>query len=195
MNIFSRFVQGVGSLLKGMGVTFHYLSHPSTVVTQQYPENRETLKMPERLRAQLSLNHDENDLHKCTACHICEEACPNASIHVLERPTPALSKTELDAFIWRLDSCTFCNLCVMVCPFQCLKMKSTFESAVYDQRTLIYNLSHYAGPTSTALAKVADPEARKKMIEPRDVYAGATALNRYPLAGLGSQAGMEGVER
>jgi NADH-quinone oxidoreductase subunit I len=167
-----------------MKVTFHYLIHPSTVVTQQYPENRATLKMPERLRAQLSMVHDENGYHKCTACHICEQACPNASIHVLERPTPAAAKTELDTFIWRLDSCTFCNLCVMVCPFNVLKMNSTFESSVYDQRLLVMNLVKYAGPTSTVLAKMPDDETRKKAIEARDPYSGPTALNGFAMAGI-----------
>lgn len=178
------FYRALASLIKGLRITFYYLTHPSTVVTQQYPENRATLKLPERLRAQLVMNHDASGLHKCTACHICEQACPNASIHVNERANPALSKTELDTFIWRLDSCTFCNLCVMVCPFQCLKMNPTFESSVYDQKLLVYNLAKYAGATSTALMKVEDPEARKKLIEPRSPYDGPTALNGFKLAGI-----------
>ncbi len=181
---FGRIAYGLGSLLKGMRVTMHYFIHPSTVVTQQYPENRETLVLSPRIRSQLSLIHDESGYHKCTACHICEQACPNASIHVVDRPEPAISKKELDFFIWRLDSCTFCNLCVMVCPFQCLEMKPTFESSVYDQRLLAYNLTKYAGPTSTVLAKQTDDEARKNMIEPRQVYDGPTELGGFILAGM-----------
>lgn len=180
----ARILTGFASLLKGMRVTFYYLSHPSTVVTQQYPENRETLKLADRTRAQLAMNHDADGYHKCTACHICEQACPNASIHVIEREKPTVSKTELDSFIWRLDTCTFCNLCVMVCPFSCLRMDPTFESSVYDQRLLVMNLAKYAGPTSTALQKVADPEERKKAIEPRGVYDGPTALGGFELAGM-----------
>lgn len=183
-----RILQGLISIIKGMKVTLHYLIHPSTVITQQYPENRATLKMPERLRAQLAFVYDENGYHKCTACHICEQNCPNASIHVLERPKsatgPATAKDELDYFVWRLDTCTFCNICVMVCPFSVLKMNPTFESSVYDQKLLVYNLNTYAGPTGPALMKVADPEERKKMIEPRDVYSGPVALSGFPLAGI-----------
>lgn len=179
-----RAIYGVSSLLKGMKITFSYLVRPSTVVTQQYPENRETLKLADRTRAQLVLIHDDNGLHKCTACHICEEACPNASIHVIDRPKPAVSKNELDHFIWRMDSCTFCNLCVMVCPFSCLKMTPSFESSVYDQRLLVHNLTRYAGPTSTALAKVTDEEVRKAACEPRTPYDGPTSLNGFALAGI-----------
>ena len=180
----ARFFTGFFSLLKGMKVTWYYLVHPSTVVTQQYPENRATLKMADRVRAQLAFNYDENNYHKCTACHICEQACPNASIHVVERPKPAVAKVEIDYFVWRLDSCTFCNLCVLVCPFGVLKMNSTFESAVYDQRLLIYNLNTYAGPAASFLGKIADVEERKKAMEARSPYDGATALNGYALDGI-----------
>ena len=181
---FKKIVFGFISLVKGMKITFKYLVHPSLVVTQQYPENRASLKLADRVRAQLIMNHDEKGYHKCTSCHICEEACPNGSIHVVDRKTPAISKTELDYFVWRLDSCTFCNLCVLVCPFSCLKMNSQFESSVFDQRLLIYNLNKYAGPTAPALAKLPDDEARAKTIEPRKVYEGPVPLDGYFLAGI-----------
>ena len=177
-------VSGIGSIFRGLKVTLHYFVRPSTVVTGQYPENRATLKIPERVRSQLSFNFDDNGFHKCTACHICEQACPNASIRVSERKTPIVSKVELDTFLWRLDSCTFCNLCVMVCPFTVLKMGPTFESAVYDQRLLVYNLTPYAGPAAAALMKIADSEERKKALEPRDVFSGPTPLSGVPLAGM-----------
>ena len=175
---------GITSLLKGMKITLSYLVRPGTVVTAQYPENRATLKLSDRVRAQLSLTHDDQGFHKCTSCHICEQACPNASIHVVDRKTSATGKPELDFFIWRLDSCTFCNLCVMVCPFQCLKMSPDFESAVYDQQLLISNLTRYAGPTSTVLMKIADPEERHRMIEARDCFSGPTALAGYYMDGI-----------
>lgn len=184
LKVFKKIIYGIVSLIKGLRITFGYLINTRAVVTQQYPENRATLKFGDRVRAQLVMNHDEKGYHKCTSCHICEEACPNGSIHVVDRKTPAVSKTELDYFVWRLDSCTFCNLCVLVCPFSCLKMNSQFESAVFDQRLLIYNLNQYAGPTSVALAKLADDDARTKAIQPRVPYEGPVALDGYFLAGI-----------
>lgn len=181
---FQKIVIGFISLLKGMRITMKYFANPKTVVTQQYPENRSTLKLADRNRSQLVMNHDENGFHKCTSCHICEEACPNASIHVVDRTNPAVSKKELGFFVWRLDSCTFCNLCVLVCPFSCLKMNAEFESSVYDQRLLIYNLNKYSGPTAQALAKLPDDETRQKSIEPRLAYEGPVALNGYFMAGI-----------
>jgi len=194
-NFFSKVIFGFKSLIKGMGITFGYLVHPSTVVTQQYPENRKTLKISDRARNQLVFNLDENNYHKCTACHICEQQCPNGSIHVLERKKPASAKVELDTFIWRLDSCTFCNVCVMVCPFQVLKMTQDFESSVFDQKLLIYNLTPYAGPTSTVLNKIVEPEERKKMIEPRGQYSGPTALAGFHIAGISKQVFQETEQR
>ncbi len=168
--------RGIRSLFSGMGVTVGYLMRPSTVVTQEYPENRETLKLPDRFRAQLAFNHDDKGYHKCTMCRICEEACPNVSIIITGREKPAVSKKELDSFVWRLDSCTFCNTCVIVCPFGVLRFDGTFESSVYDRRLLSYTLNRYAGPVASVLEKMEDPEARKAAMDPRDPYSGAAVI-------------------
>ncbi|MCM2277692.1 MAG: 4Fe-4S binding protein [Oligoflexia bacterium] len=186
---FSNLATGLKSLLKGMGITFHYFSRPSTVVTQQYPENRATLKMFDRYRMRLSLPHDENGFHKCTACTICEQACPNSSIRIVSRKGAVTNKTELDRFIWRMDSCTFCNACVVACPFSCLKMSGDFECSVYDKSLLVFNLTRYAGPTSTVLMKVTDPQERAKMWEPRDVYSGPVPLRGTAVPGGGRTLG------
>ena len=168
--------RSIRSLWGGMKVTVGYLARPSTVITQQYPENRKTLKMPDRFRSQLAFNHDANGYHGCTVCRICETECPNVSIVITGRDKPAISKKELDAFVWRMDSCTYCNICVMVCPFNVLRFDGTFESSVYDRRLLMYTLNDYAGPVASVLAKVEDPEARKAAMEPRDRYSGSAVL-------------------
>ncbi|MFM2291328.1 MAG: hypothetical protein RIS29_1141, partial [Bacteroidota bacterium] len=57
------------SLAKGMSVTWKELWRPK--VTQQYPENRDTLVISDRFRCELVMPHDENNEHACTACGIC----------------------------------------------------------------------------------------------------------------------------
>ncbi len=169
-------VYSVKSLGTGMKVTGGYFVRSSTIVTRQYPENRATLKFPTRFRAQLRMIHDENGFHNCTACKLCEKACPNLSIRVVTRRNPVTNKQELDRYIYRQDSCMVCNLCVQACPFGALEMSPEFESAVYDRRLLIYGLNRYAGPPASALLKEADPEARKKLMEPRGRYDGPLPL-------------------
>ena len=167
----------LAGLVKGMLLTLGYLLRPSKVVTKQYPENRKTLKFPQRYRAMLHLIYEENGYHRCTACRICEKACPNSSIKVLSRKGEITGKNEIDRYIWRLDSCVFCNACVQSCPFNALEMGHEFENAVYDRRLLIFNLNRYAGPPASVLNKQPDLEIRRKMTEPRDRYGGPVPLN------------------
>jgi NADH-quinone oxidoreductase subunit I len=167
----------LASLGKGMRLTFNYFRRPSKVVTRQYPENRKTLKFPERYRARLHLIYEESGYHRCTACRMCERACPNKSIKILSRKGEISGKMELDRYIWRLDTCVFCNACVQSCPFDALEMGHEFETAVYDRRLLIFNLNRYAGPWAGILNKQEDPAIRAKMMEPRDCYGGPVPLN------------------
>jgi NADH-quinone oxidoreductase subunit I len=135
-----RFLGDGFSLLKGMKITFRYLSRPSRTVTREYPENRDTLKFPERFRGQVVMPHDEKGEHTCTACTLCEKACPNGSISILTTKNIA-SKRVLGAFVYRLSSCTLCNLCIEACPFDAIRMGHGFEMATYarDPLDLILN--------------------------------------------------------
>jgi NADH-quinone oxidoreductase subunit I len=47
---FADIFTGVKSLLTGMTVTGKYFFSPGQIVTQQYPENRKTLKMYDRFK-------------------------------------------------------------------------------------------------------------------------------------------------
>jgi NADH-quinone oxidoreductase subunit I len=167
----------LASLAKGMRLTLGYLVRPWKVVTRQYPENRKTLKFPPRYRAMLHLIYEESGYHRCTACRMCERACPNKSIKILSRKGQISGKNELDRYIWRLDTCVFCNACVQSCPFDALEMGPEFENAVYDRRLLIMNLNRYAGPWAAIINKEQDPAVRAKMMEPRDCYGGPVPLN------------------
>lgn len=169
---------GALSLYRGMRVTGRYFWRRSEWVTQEYPENRNELKMFERYRATLTLKYDQNGLHNCTGCKICEEACPNRSIQVIDMKG-ASGKTEIDRYIWRMDICTFCNLCVMVCPHDALEMVGSFESSVLDRRLLVFQLNRYAGPTKKNLEKIAEIGEREAVIRnlpERKPYEGEVPL-------------------
>lgn len=122
---FGRIAQST-SFLKGFSVTVKYFFEPKRIVTEQYPENRATLKMHPRFRGKLEMIEDENGENRCTACGMCERNCPNGSINVL--PTKNITgKKVLGKYIYRLDTCTLCGLCVESCPFGAIRMSQDFE--------------------------------------------------------------------
>jgi len=132
------------ALGQGMWVTLKYLVQPKRVVTRQYPENRETLKFPERFRGQVVMPHDENDDHTCTACTLCEKACPNGTISILSTKNVA-SKRVLGQFIYRFSQCTLCNLCIEACPFDAIRMGHGFEEAAFRREDMIRVLNKKEG--------------------------------------------------
>jgi formate hydrogenlyase subunit 6/NADH:ubiquinone oxidoreductase subunit I len=182
----------LAGLAKGMLLTLGYFLRPSKIVTQQYPENRKTLKFPQRYRAMLHLIFEEDGYHRCMACRICEKTCPNRSIKILTQINQISGKIDLDRYIWRMDTCVFCNACVQSCPFDALEMGHEFENAVYDRRLLIFTLNRYAGPS--VLRKVESMEVRSKMMEPRDRYGGPVPMNGTAMPAL-SPLAVEPVDK
>jgi NADH-quinone oxidoreductase subunit I len=141
---FTSIFKAIVALLKGMKLTGSYLLRPSKILTQQYPENRDTLYIPERFKGRVFMPHDENNEHNCTACTLCQLACPNGSIRIIakniEMPD-GTKKKVLDQWVYNLGSCTLCQLCVDACPSDAIVMDNAFEFSVYDKSRLIYNLN------------------------------------------------------
>ena len=135
----SDVINGVSSLLKGMRKTGYYFTHSKEIITEQYPDNRATLKLADRFKGEVVMPHDENNEHTCTGCTACELACPNGTIKIITKfdITPEEKKKKaIDAFIYRLEMCTLCNLCVTACPSDAIKMVPNFEHSVFDRSKL-----------------------------------------------------------
>ena len=190
MNIKEYFVsifKGFYSLIKGMEVTGVELVTPK--VTEQYPENRATLKIPERFRATLELIYDENGYHKCIACRSCERNCPNQTIHIDTRMVDlpnGKKKMKLDKYMYDLGSCTFCGLCVQVCPTNAIRFSNDFEQAVFTREKLNKQLNYLPekddAPAPAPAAKPAAPAAPKPA-EPKpapEAPAAADETNQKP---------------
>ncbi|MCM1518138.1 MAG: NADH-quinone oxidoreductase subunit I [Pseudoflavonifractor sp.] len=158
---FSSLGSGVLSLLKGMQVTGKELVTPK--VTELYPENRDTQKIPDRFRAELTLKYDAEGRHKCIACGICQRNCPNGTITITTKTvdTPdGKKKRKLDRYIYDLGSCIFCQLCVSTCPQDALEFSNDFEQAVFNRDKLVKQLNYLPekedpAPTPEELAKAA----------------------------------------
>jgi len=132
------------SLLKGMKTTGYYFTHHKEIITQEYPDNRATLQLPERFRGEVVMLHDENNQHACTGCTACELACPNGTIKIItkqETNAEGKKKKAIDAFIYHLELCTMCNLCVEACPTGAISMSQNFEHSVFDRSKLTKQLN------------------------------------------------------
>ncbi|MBN8668914.1 MAG: 4Fe-4S binding protein [Chitinophagales bacterium] len=135
----------VGSLWAGMRLTGKYaLRHGKEKLTQQYPDNRVELVLPERFRGEVVMTHDTNNEHACTGCTACELACPNGTIKIITKfdiSPEGKKKKALDTFIYHLELCTMCNLCIEACPTNAIKMAQTFEHSVFDRNKLTKKLN------------------------------------------------------
>lgn len=137
-------VTAVKSLATGMKMTGYYFTHHKEIITEQYPDNRDTLKMAERFKGEVIMPHDENNEHRCTGCSSCEIACPNGSIKIISKwdvNAEGKKKKAIDAHIYHLDLCTMCGLCVEACPTDAIKMGNNFELSVYNRNDLIKRLN------------------------------------------------------
>lgn len=146
MNSVSQYFKGlfgsIGALLTGMSVTWKELF--TKKVTQQYPENRKTLVIPDRVRGELKMPHDENNEHACTACGICEMNCPNGTIKINSKmivTEDGKKKKILDTYYYNLGMCTFCNLCVITCPSDAIMFTNVFENAIFTRDKLNMRLN------------------------------------------------------
>lgn len=162
---FSSLFKAIVSLVKGLQVTGKELVTPK--VTEQYPENRSTtLKIADRFRATLEFDYNEEGVHKCIACGMCQMSCPNGTIEVRSKMIEVGGKKKkvLDKYIYDLGSCTFCMLCVTSCPTKAIKFSNDFEQSVFTRDKLVKQLNYLPekeAPAPTPVAKPATPVAPK----------------------------------
>ena len=133
---------GLKSLLTGLVVTFReYLTKK---VTEQYPENRKTtLHVSPRHRGRLIMPQDAEGNNKCIACKLCEMACPNGTIKVVQKTIETedgKKKRVLDDYIYDLGECMFCELCVNACPHEAIKFVNDFENSTFGRDKLVLHL-------------------------------------------------------
>lgn len=155
---FSEAGKGLKSLIDGMVVTGKEFVTPK--VTECYPENRATLEIADRFRAELTLKYDKEGRNKCIACGICQMNCPNGTIQIttkmVELPD-GKKKRKLDKYMYDLGSCTFCMLCVTTCPQDALEFTNDFEQAVFTRGSLIKQLNYRPEPADDLAAPAPKP--------------------------------------
>ena len=143
INYIRNIFLGVWHLMQGMYITMLNFIRPK--ITEQYPENRGKKVYFDQFRALLTMPHSENNHHKCTACGICMNNCPNGTIIVTsiteEDPQTGKPRKILDRHLYDLGSCTFCNLCTTSCPFGAIEFTNCFEHSVFTKQRLVKQLN------------------------------------------------------
>jgi len=141
-DIFSAFY----SLWKGLSLTLYYFWHvPKVNITEEYPDNRAVIRIPERFVGMIVLPHDTNNQHKCTGCTLCEMACPNGTIKIITdtiETEDGKKKKILDKWVYNLGMCTMCGQCIEACPQNAIETRNDFELSVYSRKDLIKILNN-----------------------------------------------------
>jgi NADH-quinone oxidoreductase subunit I len=157
VNYIKAILLGIWNLILGMKITMINFFRPK--ITEQYPENRGKQVMFERFRGELTMPHNANNEHKCTACGICQMNCPNGTITVISKQETdeATGKTKkvLDKYEYDLGSCIFCDLCVRSCPQDAIEWSQAFEHSVFTRSKLVEQLNH-AGSKLAVKEKVTE---------------------------------------
>lgn len=136
---FGKLFHGISTLLTGFKVTGKEFF--TKKVTEEYPDNRDTLAISPRFRGRLVMP----DPQKCIACGLCQINCPNDTIKVVSEMVvdeeTGRKKKNLVSYDYDLGACMFCQLCVNACPHDAIHFSTEFENAVYDREHLKLTLN------------------------------------------------------
>ncbi len=132
-------LEGVGEMLKGLSITFHYLfQKPDTI---SYPEVKR--QPAARWKGRHYLRLWDDGLERCIACKLCQIVCPSQAIYVEAATNPRakpISKSQHYAKQFQLNMlrCVFVGDCEEVCPVDCIVLSREYEIAGYTREELIY---------------------------------------------------------
>lgn len=124
-------------IFKALGIVWKNLLRKNIVI--DYPW--EKYPMPERARWSVQLKHDEEGAIKCTACGICENACPIAAIHLDVTTDPETRDKHINHWEYERGGCMMCGLCVEACPFDAIYQDTNIELAHADRDLLRIDLA------------------------------------------------------
>ena len=129
--------RGFWSLLTSMRVTLTQFFKP--VVTVPYP--RKTLPIPARYRGHIVLTSDpETGRPFCTACKLCERACPSDCILVDGVKLAGEKKKSVTEFKLDFTKCSLCGACVEVCPFDAIRFYKNYNLASTSKEDYVFDL-------------------------------------------------------
>lgn len=97
--------------------------------------------MFERSRGMVVLLSDsETGELNCTACLLCQKACPVAAITIKQEKDEATKKRYPSMFEVDTLICCFCGLCEEACNFDAIKLAPKYEFATTDKASLVFDM-------------------------------------------------------
>jgi len=170
----------IKNLFIGMRITSKHLGRHA--ITIQYPEEKWT--MPERSRGIVILLSDkETGELNCTACMLCQKACPTGAI-IIDAPRDEAKKRHLKGFVVDHGLCCFCGLCEEACNFCAIKMATKYEFSTVTKEDLVWDAKKlqemgrdvpYVDTRKKKVAPAAKPAAPAAAASPATVTAPAPA--------------------
>ena len=135
MSLFSAIrdtLSGFKSLLVGMRITAREAAQPT--LTVQYPH--ETLPMPPRFRGHIKLVMDpETGKPLCTACTICERACPSGCIDLDGLKREGDKRKSVSKYMLDFTTCSLCGSCVEACPNGAIEFSKEYNVVSRNRET------------------------------------------------------------
>jgi NADH-quinone oxidoreductase subunit I len=127
MSLFSAIrdvANGFKSLLIGMRITAREAAQPN--ITVQYPHD--TLPMPPRFRGHIKLVLDPaTGKPLCTACTICERACPSGCIDLDGLKREGDKRKSVSKYMLDFTTCSLCGSCVEACPSGAIEFSKEYN--------------------------------------------------------------------
>jgi NADH-quinone oxidoreductase subunit I len=115
---------GLKSLVIGLRITLDQFFRRK--ITVYYP--RETLKMPDRFRGHIELILDPvTGKSRCTACSLCERACPSSCILVEGAKLEGAKTKSVTEYHLNFTTCSLCGSCIEACPFDAIQFSKVYN--------------------------------------------------------------------
>jgi len=131
-------------VVKGLTITMRHLLanifRINKMITVSYPEQKPFV--PEIYRSEHRLMLRPDGTARCTACQLCETACPAHCIRIEpgEGTVPGVEKLPVK-FDIDLLRCVYCGFCVEACPCDAIRMDTgKYENASFEGPKLVYDL-------------------------------------------------------
>ncbi len=138
MSRLGRWGVGVKSIAVSHMITFREMWRRP--VTVRYPEEKAPPVVGARDVPALKIN-EESGLINCTACGLCERACPTSAIEIVQAVEPETGRRRPwpEQYQLHYDHCMVCNICVEVCPFDALEMAAVPELGSFQVSDLTFD--------------------------------------------------------